>query len=276
MIQWARRQSRRRFFHPERHPSIMELLDINGVKLYRFPQLATFSEVIHGVFTRQGGVSREPYHSLNVSLAVGDLPSRVEENQRRLQKTLELDRLISATQVHGLNEAVIKGGYTVPQGEIPEVDILITAQPGLGLVIKQADCQAVMFYDPEHRVVAQAHCGWRGQVGGILSETVSRLRFHFHSRPEALQAAIGPGLGPCCAEFRHYRREFPPELWQYQARPGYFDLWRLSFDQLTAAGLKPDHIEVAGLCTRCRTREFFSYRRDGVTGRQAAVIALKP
>jgi len=255
---------------------IMEFLDINGFNLYRFPGLAAFPEVIHGVFTRQGGVSPEPYHSLNVSLDVGDQPSRVKENLLRLQKALGLDRLISATQVHGLNEAVIKGGYAVPQGEVPEVDILITAHPGLGLVIKQADCQAVMFYDPEHRVVAQTHCGWRGQIGGVLTETVGRLRFHFDSRPEVLRAAIGPGLGPCCAEFRHYRREFPRELWKYQVRPGYFDLWQLSFDQLTAAGLKPDHIEVAGLCTRCRDLEFFSYRRDRVTGRQPAVIALRP
>jgi len=253
----------------------MELVDVNGLKFYRFSGLSTFPEVIHGVFTRRGGVSVAPYDSLNVSLSVGDQPSQVKENLRRLQKTLELEGLVSATQVHGSNEAVIKGGYAVPPGEIPEVDILITAQPGLGLVIKQADCQAVMFYDPEHRVVAQAHCGWRGQVGGVLGATVSRLRFHFQSRPQALQAAIGPGLGPCCAEFRHYQKEFPPELWKYQVRPGYFDLWQLSFDQLTAAGLRPDHIEIAGLCTRCRPQEFFSYRRDRVTGRQPAVIALR-
>ena len=279
MIQWSGRHlaGGPLEFYPHKHnPSIMELLDINGVRLYRFTQLGAFPEITQGVFTRQGGVSLGSYHSLNVSLSVGDLPSHVMENRRRVQETLELDGLISATQVHGSNEAVIRAGFAVPPGEIPEADILITAQPGLGLVIKQADCQAVMFYDPEHRVVAQAHCGWRGQVGGVLHETVSRLAFHFKSRPEALHAAIGPGLGPCCAEFRNYRREFPSALWKYQVRPGYFDLWQLSLDQLTAAGLKPDHIEVAGLCTRCQATEFFSYRRDRVTGRQAAVIALRP
>jgi hypothetical protein len=83
-------------------------------------------------------------------------------------------------------------------------------------------------------------------------------------------------LGPCCAEFRHYWREFPLELWKYQVRPGYFDLWQLSFDQLRAAGLKSENIEMAKLCTRCREEEFFSYRRDRVTGRQAAVIGLAP
>jgi YfiH family protein len=254
----------------------MELLDINGVRLYRFPGLAAFPEIIHGVFTRQGGVSRGPYHSLNVSLDVGDHSRDVEENQRRVQQTLGLARLISATQVHGLKEAIITGKRAASSREIPEVDILITAEPGMGLVIKQADCQAVMFYDPEHRVAAHAHCGWRGQVGGILGETVASLSLNFGCRAEALHAAIGPGLGPCCAEFRNYQQEFPQIFWKYQVRPNYFDLWQLSFDQLRAAGLKSENIEMAKLCTRCREEEFFSYRRDRVTGRQAAVIALAP
>ena len=254
----------------------MELVDINGVRLYRFPRLATFPGLIHGVFTREGGVSSGPYRSLNVSLAVGDLTFRVQENRRRVQETLGLQELINATQVHGLHEIVVSGGQNAPGGTAPEADILITAQPGLGLLIKQADCQPVMFYDPERRVVANAHCGWRGQVAGILAATISRLALHFGSRPETLHASIGPGLGPCCAEFRNYQREFPPELWKYQVRPNYFDLWQLSFDQLTALGLKPENIEVAGLCTRCREEDFFSYRRDGITGRQAAVIALVP
>ena len=94
-------------------------------------------------------------------------------------------------------------------------------------------------------------------------------------RPAELYAAISPSLGPCCAEFRNFRREFPPELWRYEVRPHYFDLWQLSRDQLQAAGLKPENIEVAGLCTRCRGAEFFSYRRDKITGRQGTVIALK-
>ena len=253
----------------------MELVDLNGIRVYRFPGLAGFPGMIHGVFTRQGGVSGGPFSSLNVSLAVGDLPRHVYENRRRVQQALELDGLFGAIQVHGLNEVVVSGSEA-PPGEAPEADILITAQPGVGLLIKQADCQAVMFYDPECQVVAHAHCGWRGQVEGILSETVKRLAQHCGSRPGALQAAIGPGLGPCCAEFKNYRREFPPELWKYQVRPDYFDLWQLSFDQLAAAGLKPENIEVARLCTRCREEDFFSYRRGRVTGRQAAVIALVP
>lgn len=253
----------------------MKAVFLNGLKAYCFPGLAAFPEVVHGIFTRQGGVSEGPYRSLNVSGAVGDLPERVAENLKLIQQALGLKQLVSASQVHGNRKVIIPAGTPPPTAEVPEADILITDQPGVGLLIKQADCQAVMFYDPENRVVANAHVGWRGQIQGVLLETVARLTDSFGTHPECLRAAIGPGLGPCCAEFRHFRREFPPHFWPYQRRPGYFDLWQLSFDQLTAAGLRPKNIEVAGLCTRCRREEFFSYRREGLTGRQAAVIALR-
>ena len=253
----------------------VQLIEQGGLKFYRFPLLAAFPEIVHGIFTRQGGVSTGPYHSLNLSFAVGDLPESVRENRRRVQEALHLLDLVSAIQVHGRQGSVITAANPAPEAEIPEVDLLLTDQPGLGLLIKQADCQAVMLYDPEHQVVANVHCGWRGQVGNILAEAVSRLKSEFGSRAQALFAGIGPGLGPCCAEFRNYRREFPPDLWSYQVRPNYFDLWQLSRDQLVASGLKPEQVDVAGLCTRCRQEEFFSYRRDGATGRQGAVIALK-
>jgi hypothetical protein len=246
-----------------------------GLRCYRFPRLAAFPELVHGVFTRQGGVSAAPYASLNLSFAVGDRPGAVAENRRRLQQALGLDGLASATQVHGRREARVTRGNPAPEAEIPGADILITRQPGLGLLIKQADCQAVFLYDPEHRVAANVHCGWRGQVQNILAEAVARLKQDYGARPGALYAAIGPGLGPCCAEFTNFRQEFPEPLWQYQVRPNYFDLWQLSFDQLTAAGLKPDHIETARLCTRCHPEDFFSYRRDGTTGRQGAVLGLR-
>jgi copper oxidase (laccase) domain-containing protein len=132
-----------------------------------------------------------------------------------------------------------------------------------------------MLYDPEHRVAANVHCGWRGQVQNILAEAVRRLQTEFGSRPAVLRAGIGPGLGPCCAEFRHYGQEFPRHFWRYQVRPYYFNLWDISRDQLRAAGLQPEHIDISGLCTKCRESEFFSYRRERLSGRQGAIIGLK-
>ncbi|MEW6658636.1 MAG: peptidoglycan editing factor PgeF [Thermodesulfobacteriota bacterium] len=251
------------------------LAETGGLPLYRSPLLAAFPQVVHGFFGRQGGVSPEPFHSLNLSFAVGDQRSLVVHNRDLVQQSLGLTALVSATQVHGCRESLVTKPNAAPEEEIPEADILITTQPGLGLLIKQADCQAVMLYDPVRRVAANVHCGWRGQVRNVLRETVVRLQETCGSRPADLVAAISPSLGPCCAEFRQYRREFPPELWSYQVRPTYFDLWALSRDQLTAAGLKPRHIDLAGLCTRCRGDLFFSYRREHRTGRQGAVIGLR-
>lgn len=245
-----------------------------GLPCYRSPLLAAFPEVAHGFFTRRGGVSPEPFHSLNLSFTVGDQRPLVVRNRELVQQALGLTALVSATQVHGCRDSLVIAGNTAADEEIPDADILITGQSGLGLLIKQADCQAVMLYDPVRRVAANVHGGWRGQVRNILGEAVTRLREAFGCRPEDLTAAIGPSLGPCCAEFRHFRREFPPDLWSYQVRPTYFDLWALSRDQLLAAGLKAGRIDIAGICTRCREDEFFSYRRDRRTGRQGAVIAL--
>jgi len=253
----------------------LDVVEEGGLRYFRFPQLATFPEVVHGIFTRQGGVSQGPYASLNLSFTVNDEAARVRENRRRVQAALPVSHLVSAIQVHGRRVAMVTAGNPAPETEVPEVDLLITRQKGLGLLIKQADCQAVMLYDPENRVAANVHCGWRGQVQNLLGEAVAHLQDLCGSRPEALRAGIGPGLGPCCAEFRNFRREFPPELWAYQVKPAYFDLWSLSRDQLLTAGLAASHIEMAGLCTRCRAQEFFSFRRDRLTGRQGAVIALK-
>ena len=250
--------------------------EAGGLRIYQSPLLAAFTELRHGFFTRQGGASLSPYHSLNLSLTVGDRREAVAENRRLVQQEMGLTGLADATQEHGRREAVVAGNPAGPAGEMEvAADILLTDRPGVGLLIKQADCQAVVFYDPGRRVVANVHCGWRGQVQNVLPEAVARLRERFGCHPADLYAAVSPSLGPCCAEFRHFRREFPPEFWPYQVRPNYFDLWRLSRDQLLAAGLQPEHLDQAGLCTRCAAAEFFSYRRDKVTGRQGTVIGLK-
>ncbi|MFA5110548.1 MAG: polyphenol oxidase family protein [Desulfobaccales bacterium] len=247
----------------------------DGLKYYRSPGLAACPDVAHGFFTRRGGVSTGVYESLNVSLAVGDRPEAVHENQRRLKQALGLKALAGAVQVHGGRAAVITAADQVGAEDLPEVDILVTTVPGLGLLIRQADCQAVMLYDPVRRVVANVHCGWRGHVANILGEAVSLLLSRFGSRAQDLYAAVGPSLGPCCAEFKNFRQEFPPALWDYQVRPTYFDLWRLSRDQLAAAGLSPARLDIAGLCTRCEAADFYSYRREKLSGRQGAVIALR-
>ena len=227
----------------------------------------------HAVFNRHYGTSPPPFHSNNVSFGLGDLSKNVYANREQLKKALCLNRLVSARQAHGPRVYLVK--------EIPESDLetdgfdaLITNVPGVGLMIQQADCQAVMLFDPGKMAVGIAHVGWRGSVADIISKTVSAMNNAFVTKAADLVAAISPSLGPCCAEFVNYRTELPFSFHDYQVRPNYFDFWTISHDQLCSAGLRPDNIHLANICTCCN-RDYFSYRRDRETGRFASVIGLK-
>jgi len=237
-----------------------------------FPAL-DFPFISHGVFNRHGGVSPAPWDSCNVSFGLGDSPENVRANRGRIKKTLGLGRLASARQVHGAR--------VYPVAELPHHDLeadgydaLVTNVPGTGLMIQQADCQAVFLVDPLKQAIGIAHAGWRGTVADIIAETVFAMGREFSTEPADLTAAISPSLGPCCAEFVNFRSELPVPLHSYQVRPDYFDFWAISRDQLCGAGVRPENIHTAGVCTRC-SKDYFSYRRENKTGRFASVIGIR-
>ena len=245
---------------------------MNNIPYHTFPGLA-LPFLQHGIFTRQGGVSPAPFDSLNVGLTVGDPLPHVGENRRRIKQALGFEKMVAARQVHGTKVSVVEKPPAADL-EIDGCDVLLTDVAGIGLMIQQADCQAILLADPVRRAIAAVHCGWRGSAANIVEAAVLTMRQAFGSRPVDLLAAISPALGPCCAEFRHYRSELPPALHAYQSKPGYFDFWAISRAQLQALGLQPDRIEIAGRCTVCHG-EFFSYRRDKITGRHASVIGIR-
>ena len=250
----------------------------NGLSFYKFSLFQSIPELAHGIFTRHGGKSRGPYTSLNLSFSVGDHPQTVAANRELVLKTLGIPGLQSLKQVHGKTAVEIQDRLSGDPRSIPETqsgDILMTRLPGQGLMIKQADCQSILLYDPAHKAVANIHCGWRGNVTNVIGEAVKQMKAAYQTDPADLLAGIGPSLGPCCAQFINYRTEIPARYWTYQARPNYFDLWRLSRDQLIAAGVLEDQIQMAGICTYCQTQNFFSYRKEKITGRFATVIALR-
>ena len=223
-------------------------------------------------FSRHGGVSEPPYHSRNVGLHVGDDQARVLQNRALLKEELGLVRLVSAKQVHG--ESILHVDWLpAADEEHAEYDALMTKIPGLGLMIQQADCQAVMLYDPEHGAVANIHSGWRGSVANIIAKTVAAMIAAYGTKPANLFAAISPSLGPCCGEFVNYQQELPPAFHGYQTQPNHFDFWAISRDQLRDTGVRSEQIEIAGRCTVC-DGNYFSYRREGVTGRFASVIGM--
>ena len=242
---------------------------------FRFDHLAAHDHFSHAVFTRIGGVSAPPFESLNVGLRTQDSGSAVRTNLERIRKTLRARRLAFLDQVHGNTVLPLHEGDLEKMESPPAADGLVTNVPGVGLLVKQADCQAVILYDPKRRVIANVHCGWRGNVANILGAAVRCMRETFGCRPADILGGIGPSLGPCCGEFIGYERLFPRSFQDFMVRRNTFDLWSLSIHQLVSAGLRKEHIAVSGLCTRCRTDLFFSYRAEGQTGRFATVVLLR-
>jgi len=243
--------------------------------LFQFAPFASIPGLVHMVLGRNGGASRPPFDGSNVSLGVGDAPEAVAANRKRLRQ-MTGGIHIYTRQNHGTTIRVIRQEslsakapiQTAPQ----EADALITDVPGVRLLIQTADCQAVMLTDPEARVAANVHCGWRGNVADIVGRTVACMVTDFGCRPQRMVAAIGPSLGPCCAEFVNYEREIPPSLWPFRFGRHHFDLWAISRHQLHRTGIARDHIHTAGICTRCNPHLFFSYRAARQTGRFAALI----
>ena len=242
---------------------------------FQFQILSGFNNLYHGVFTRHGGCSDPPYDSLNTSYDVGDKSENVRANLQNIKEAVQSRDLRYMRQIHGRNILVLRQDNHLDLQTPAQADATITDQRHLALMVKQADCQGVILLDPVKTVVSIVHCGWRGNTCNILGAVVKRMRSDFGCKEQDLIAVIGPSLGPCCAEFRTYKQIFPEEFRQFMVRDNHFDLWELTKWQLLGAGLLKENIEIAGVCTRCRTDLFFSYRAEGVTGRFATVAMIK-
>ena len=224
-------------------------MEQDDITLYEFENLKTLTGIVHGVFTRQGGTSTGAFDSLNVGMKSGDEHTAIAMNRKRITLKMGMNPMVFLNQVHGSDIKVVKKEHNdlsevfEPGKELYTADGIVTDMTGVFLVIQVADCQAVMLYDPEKRVVANVHSGWRGSVADIAGKCVDAMVSQFGCRPGDIRAGISPSLGPCCAEFKNYRREFPETLWQYKdPDTPYFDFWRMTCDQLTARGMDAGNI----------------------------------
>jgi purine-nucleoside/S-methyl-5'-thioadenosine phosphorylase / adenosine deaminase len=217
--------------------------------------------------TRLGGVSDGDFESLNLGILTEDDAGAVVENRSRLAEALGLssERVAIGRQVHGIELARHDGPqapspFAFPGAPIPEVDGHVSSAPGLGQLVFVADCLPVALSGPGG--VAMLHCGWRGLAGGIVARGAEAVA--------ATDAAIGPGIGPCCYEVgAEVLAEFEP-LGEGVASGPMLDLAAVARRLLERAGV--GRIETAGLCTACEEQLFFSHRRDaGRTGRQAGL-----
>ena len=198
----------------------------NGINPLRFSRLTGFPDLVHAVFDRRGGVSSPPFDTLNVGFSTGDDPAAVTENRNRILSYLGLPRALFLHQVHGSDILVLPAEKTDPKlfwkpgmafsTACATADGVVTDISGLALVIQVADCQAVLLADPNKNVIANIHSGWRGSLENIIGKCVDVMTGRVRCRPRDILAGISPSLGPCCAQFVHYRREIPRHLWQYK------------------------------------------------------------
>ncbi len=252
----------------------------NSIRYYTFDLFPR--GIVHGVFTRRGGASPAPWESLNVGGTVGDERSRVQQNRVHSFEALgrRIETMFDVWQVHSA-DAVFAQAPRPPEAAYHKADIIFTDRPEVTLYMRFADCVPILLHDPRKRVVGIAHAGWLGTVRGVASAAVRAMAERYGSRPEDIQAAIGPSIGPdhyevgsdviAQVEASFGAQAAPLILKRGQRR--HFDLWRANRLQLEQAGV--EQIEVAGICTACHLEDWFSHRAEkGKTGRFGALIAL--
>ena len=237
-----------------------------------FELLADFPHLIHGVLLRQGGSSLGNFSGLNLSRSVGDRVEHVEANLQSIRSAFSLSILFSTRLTHGADVVPIDPSTI---GRVPFCDGMMTHYPELALLNTHADCQVAIFYDPIKHVLANVHSGWRGSVKNIYAVTVQQMKTIYGSKPENLLVCISPSLGPQSAEFVNYQQELPQHFWSFQVKPNYFDFWKISEWQLHEAGILPTHLQIACMDTFTNSRDYFSYRRDKITGRQGTFACLR-
>ena len=238
-----------------------------------FSGLVNLPLIRHAVFTRTGGVSLAPYDTLNVSHGTEDAHSHVNRNRELICESMGADRLVFVHQVHGDHILVVDETIPVNTDQV-KADAMVTDVPGKFLALQVADCQPVLLADPVRNVVGAVHSGWRGSISDIVGKTATAMVREYGCRPENIRVGIGPSLGPCCAEFVNYRTEIPKRFWQFKNDINHFDFWAITRHQMLAKGVLEKHIEVAGICTKCHADRFFSFRRQSITGRFAAVVGI--
>jgi polyphenol oxidase len=236
----------------------------------RSAMLSQLSGINHGFYGRAGGVSTGIYKSLNAGPGSDDNASHVAENRRRIALDLGVtpDRLMSAYQVHSADAIMVDKPFS---GERPKVDALVTRCPSIATTILTADCAPVLFADPSSRIVAAAHAGWKGAIGGILEATLEKM-----CKLGASKTRIVAAIGPCIGQASY---EVGPEFVAtfIDADPAYerffvpgtddrsqFDLKRFCAARLRLAGVGA--IDVLPHDTCASGNDFFSNRRRNIAG----------
>ncbi|MDA3883183.1 MAG: peptidoglycan editing factor PgeF [Bacteroidales bacterium] len=223
---------------------------------------------IGGFSTRNGGVSKGPYYSLNLGLQTGDKESAVTENRQRFCNAIAPGyKVVHVEQIHSNIVQYVDKEYEVTQG-----DAFFTQEKNVLLTISTADCAPILIHDEEYSIIAAIHCGWRGAREKIIEQTIAQLSLYVS--PENLRAYIGPMIQQSSYEVgAEFDALFPRQFIKKESGKRYFDLNSYIEDVLVESGV--GRITNTRLCTYSNPDMFFSHRRDGDTGRMVSFIGLE-
>lgn len=253
----------------------------DGLRYYRFDIFS--SAVTQAVFTRRGGVSPAPWHSLNLGGSVGDDPAHVAANRIRVFQTMgcEPESIHDVWLVHGTD--IVYADAPRPLDEpSAKADIIFTDNPNVSLFMRFGDCVPILFHDPKKKVIGIAHAGWMGTLRGVVGAAVDGMRSHYGSDPKDIVAGIGPSIGvdhyevgaEILAQFREKFNSQADSMFEFREGRIYLDLWKSNSMQLQQAGV--EQIQVSEVCTACHLDDWFSHRAEkGKTGRFGALMALQ-
>ena len=256
----------------------MSFSNYDGIRYFQFETLNTR----HAVFTRHGGVSPEPWGSLNVGGTVGDDLDRVRKNRQLSFRAMgrSPESAFEVWQVHSAD--VVCARAPRPQGEsLRQADVILTDQPNVSLFMRFADCVPILAHDPRTGVIGVAHSGWMGTLRDVVGSMVRAMKKEYNSNPADIIAGIGPSIGPDHYEIgadvilqvmQKFGDDSDKVLRSINGKI-HFDLWKTNEILLQRAGA--GKIEIAGICTACHTEDWFSHRAEKArTGRFGALIAL--
>jgi polyphenol oxidase len=267
-----------------------DITENNKMKILKFKNFSKLdSELEHFISTRVGGFSKEPFSDLNLALHVGDEQTVVLRNRKQLAKNLQipLENFVFAKQTHSENIFVVtrencSSGVFEQVGAIKNVDAFITKEKNIAIAVLVADCVPILLFDKEQKVIAVIHAGWQGTLKEIAKKTVEKMLIEFNCEPKNIIAGVGPSIGPCHFEvqedvFSQFEKTFGIENKALTKEQGklFIDLWSLNKEQLLSAGIPKENIEVMGRCTVCENKDFFSARKEKITGRFMVGIMLK-
>jgi hypothetical protein len=236
--------------------------------------------VRHAFFTRQGGVSEGPFHSLNCGFGSADLAENVTRNRTIAMSRIGLldDRLVTCRQIHSAAVVTVERRWS--RENAPAADGMVAHTPGVALGVLAADCAPVLLHDPSARVIGAAHAGWRGALGGVVEATIARMAA-LGAEPRRIRAGIGPCIGPSSYEVGP---EFPrPIVAEDPAAAAYFaPAARLGHSMFDLAAYVEFRLGRAGVRivqralrdTAAEEERFFSYRRACLRGETAYGLGL--